>query len=242
MAVSSPPTPAKSTPAIPLREQGFDADRDQDDAADDRGLVPQLHAEMAPDDQRDDAAQCGGQADQGGRRCDVERKRCETDTHGERIDARGNSLEEQDGNREFRLLIEDFFRLFMECIPEHLAADEPKDNERDDARIGFDEGPHQRTSIESDHGHEPLKDTEEDGHQETVGFIGSAIDEGVGHRYRKSVHGKGKSQNEKFDRAHGLVLPQFSMHDLFMTAQINRLSESIDFGCHMYRFIDIIYE
>lgn len=130
----------------------------------------------------------------------------------------------------------------MECIPEHLAADEPEDNERDDARIGFDEGPHQRTSIEPDHGHEPLKDTEEDGHQETVGFIGSAIDEGVGHRYRKSVHGKGKSQNEKFDRAHGLVLPQFSMHDLFMTAQINRSSESIDFGCHMYRFIDIIYE
>ena len=135
-----------------------------------------------------------------------------------------------------------FFGLFMECIPEHLAADEPEDNERDDARIGFDEGPHQRTSIEPDHGHEPLKDTEEDGHQETVGFIGSAIDEGVGHRYRKSVHGKGKSQNEKFDRAHGLVLPQFSMHDLFMTAQINRSSESIDFGCHMYRFIDIIYE
>lgn len=172
----------------------------------------------------------------------LERKRCETDTHSKRIDARGNSLEEQDGNREFRLLIEDFFGLFMECIPEHLAADEPEDNERDDARIGFDEGPHQRTSIEPDHGHEPLKDTEEDGHQETVGFIGSAIDEGVGHRYRKSVHGKGKSQNEKFDRAHGLVLPQFSMHDLFMTAQINRSSESIDFGCHMYRFIDIIYE
>ena len=28
--------------------------------------------------------------------------------HSKRIDARGNSLEKQDGNREFRLLIEDF--------------------------------------------------------------------------------------------------------------------------------------
>ena len=55
-AASSPPIPAKSTPAIPLHEQGFDADRDQDDAADDRGLVPQLHAEMPPEDQRNDAA------------------------------------------------------------------------------------------------------------------------------------------------------------------------------------------
>ena len=43
------------------------------------------------------------------------------------------------GIREFRLLIQDFFGLFMECIPEHLAADEPEDNERDDARIGFDD-------------------------------------------------------------------------------------------------------
>ena len=136
----------------------------------------------------------------------------ERHAHRERVDAGRDGEDEQLAQTEGIARVGQSIGEFLDLdllgagLPDHLAADDGEDDERDPGR----EGLHERRELDAggppDQGHEPLEPSEESGDEGRPTGVEPLQLDALADAHGGGVHGEAHGYQQQFDQAHGALL------------------------------------
>ena len=182
-----------------MLKQDFDADQDEDNAAEYLRFALEQRAEAFAEEGGNQREQQGGQSDDAARREDLHLKQRKADADSKSVDAGRNGLGDNGAERKVDVT---FFLLRMNRFPNHLAADESKQQKgnpvvkrRDQRREGSAQKVAQQRhqSLEQAEHCRPHKGVAE----KTVFVTVTGNAHAVGHRNRKGVHRKSHRNHQQ---------------------------------------------